>query len=139
MASLRQRGGLLLGSTEHVVLPTSLFNASAAPLLLFQTRDIAAASLTVGAPSDSSLKLRLTSPVINSSLTLSGGFWDTGLRTRRVFWQKITDVAGTQVSLNQAALRFGGAAVLGAQRYVFDRAAEASHLATGFEVAFTKL
>ena len=136
-AEVPPAGGLMLGSAAHAVLPSRLYNASAGPLLLFQTRHIAAATLTVGAPSDVSLTLRMTSPVANSTLALFGGFWDVAPQTARaVFWQTIFDVDGARVGSRRAL--FGGRAVSGGQRYVFSRRDEARDLAPGFEVVFEK-
>ena len=64
-----------------------------------------------------------------------GGFFDMGASPATV-WQTVTDADGAQAS--RRAL-FGGKPVTGAQRYVFDRAAEAAGLQPGLEVAFEKV
>ena len=144
-------GGLILGSKRLAVLPSSWFNASAssssssapARLLVFQTHKAPHAHLTVGAPSDATLQLVLTSPVANTTLSMSGGFWDVGGSgsgslgaARVVVWQTVLGASGAQIS--RRAL-FGGKPVSGPLTYLFDRGAEAPHdLAPPLEVRFEK-
>jgi hypothetical protein len=65
---------------------------------------------------------------------MSGGFWDVGSEPVTI-WQTVEDASGARVS--RKAL-FGGKAVSGQLKYVFDRDAEAAGLPPPLELTFEK-
>eukprot|EP00937_MAST-01D_sp_MAST-1D-sp2_P002385 g2385.t1 len=140
-------GGLVLGSPAPATVPPALFGVEATAaattatttttvprLLLFQTRAVAAAQLTLGAAADERIALVLTSPVVNSTLTLAGGFLHPGAQPA-VVWQTVTDANGTLVSRRTL---FDGRPVAANASYTFKRADEAPGLPPPIQVLFEK-
>ena len=127
-------GGLIVYTSAQVVVPPSMFVSNGVAIALFQGQGIAQASVTLGSPADSQLRVIFTSPITNATLAFSGGFWDILGAVPVVVQQTVMDASGAVVSSHAL---FGGKAVQGKLQYVFDRSKDGGGLAL-CSVAFEK-
>ena len=133
-------GGLILGSPLPVAVPPALLGppaGSGVRLVVFQTARVSRGLLTAGAPSDRSLAIVLSSPVLNATALFSGGFFELANATATQVYLTVKDATGATLSHRRI---LGGRRAVdgGATSFLFDRAKEAPNQPAPLELLFAK-